>query len=137
MQLKIKIITVLIITLIFSCNKQIDEFTIIEGKSVGNFVLGRKLNKPYNKSDIIIETNSNKIINSITIISDKYHTSKGISINMSKDKVISIYGKPISDGLYLNKGNIKIGKALDGLIYKNIYFITNNDIVTKILLMNN
>lgn len=135
MQLKIKIITVLIITL-FSCNKKMDEYTILEGKSVGEFVLGEKLEKAYNKNELIIETN-NKLIKSITVISDKYHTSKGISINMSKDKVLSIYGKPISDGLYLNKGHIKIGKVFDGLVYNNILFITNDNIVTKILLMNN
>lgn len=134
-----KIILIIVAISYYSCVKPQNskEALIIPSKGVGKFILGEKLKYKYNKEELEIKTSSkDNTISEIIVKSDNYRTKDGFGVG-SNLKNIKVKLGDTQTKLQLNKGNIGIGTAGNGLFYNGIWFIDTNkdDVVDGVWLI--
>jgi len=93
-----------------SCTFNTDnEFLIREGHGVGNYKLGQKISNTtsINPNGLDLKINTDSIIRSITIKSEKYHTKENLRLGTDYKTIIKSKGLYYTDGPVLIKGNKK------------------------------
>lgn len=110
-----------------SCFQKNSGKTITPSIGVGNIKLGEKAPSYYNKEDLEITiSGKNQLVTEIIIKSDKYKTNEGFGVGSNLDEITSKLGTAVKNSINISKGNISIGSAGKGLLYKGIYFVDMN-----------
>lgn len=147
MQIHFKyIISLLSLSLLWSCQQNMSEINIIEVEKVESVVGGSdalyqfgvsRSSDVFNKDELsskglILYFDEDEILRSAEIKSDNYQTENGIQIGDHKSKVRAQVGKPNNEKITLRKGDVVIGN-FEAMIYDDLIFFMDKGRVETIV----
>ena len=133
--MKKSVLLILILFLVNCYNKPLSKFQIVDGKSIGELKLGKKLNPSLIKDEIGYKIDEDSVIEELFTTDKRFFTSKGVRVGDNISTVENLYGKPKQRELVFRSGKHIIMKAPNYLVYKKITFYYENDTIKSIILI--
>ena len=117
------IISALFIIALVSCK---DHDYLITKQNIGKHFLNSP-SENISNDEFEITVDSNKIVISIMVKSERYKTVDGFGVGSSFKDLKSFYKVSTEKEININKGNTVIGSLGNGITLNNIMFVDNNN----------